>query len=34
VRSDGLWLEEIAPGITIKELQERTEARLHVSGKV
>lgn len=34
VRSDGLWLEEFSPGISIQELQARTGARLRISEKV
>ncbi len=34
VRSDGLWADEIAPGISAEELQARTSARLHFPEKV
>jgi 3-oxoacid CoA-transferase subunit B len=34
VRSDGLWLEDISPGISVEELQAQTEAPLRVPGNV
>ena len=34
VKSDGLHLVELAPGVTAEEVQDLTEPRLHISGKI